>query len=67
MRMDKVRGESVWITELVGTGLHRQCHCEVVALSKAEKEVLHGGAGCFVSLEEGNVGVLQLQARGRVG
>lgn len=65
--MDKVGGESVRVTELVSAGLHRQRHRQVVALCEAEEQVLHGGAGRFVSLEEGHVGVLGFQARCRVG
>ncbi len=61
-----MRGEEVWVTKLVTAGLYRQRHCEVVALCKAEKKVLHGGAGCFVGFEEGHIGVLGFQARGRV-
>lgn len=66
VRVDKVRGERAWVTELVAAGLHRQRHRQVVALCKAEEQVLHGGAGCFVGLEEGHIGVLGLQARSRV-
>lgn len=60
--VDKVRGEGVWVAELVAAGLHGQRHRDVVALSKAEEQVLHGGAGCFVGLEEGHIGVLRFQA-----
>lgn len=67
MRVDKVRRKGVWVAELVGAGLHRQRHCEVVALCKAKKQVLHGGAGRFVGLEEGHIGVLRFQAMGMVG
>lgn len=65
--MDKVGGESVRVTELVSARLHRQRHRQVVALREAKKQVLHGGAGRFVSLEEGHIGVLGFQARCRVG
>lgn len=67
VRVDIVRGEGVRVAELMGTGLHRQRHREVVALCEAEKQVLHGRAGCFVGLEEGHIGVLRFQSRGRVG
>ncbi len=66
MRVDKVGSEGAWVAELVAAGLHRQRHRDVVALCEAEKQVLHGGAGCFVGLEEGHIGVLGFQARGRV-
>lgn len=65
--MDKVRRKGVWVAELVGAGLHWQRHGEVVALCKAKKQVLHGGAGRFVGLEEGHIGVLRFQARDMVG
>lgn len=67
VRMNKVRGEGAWVAELVATGLHGQCHSQVVALCEAEQQVLHGGAGRFVGLEKGHIGVLGFQARGRVG
>lgn len=67
VRMDIVEGESLRVTELVGAGLHRQRHRQVVALCESEEQVLHGGAGRFVSLEEGHVGVLGFQAWCRVG
>lgn len=67
VRVDKVRGEGAWVAELVAAGLHGQRHREVVALCEAEKQVLHGGAGRFVGLEEGHIGVLRFEARGRVG
>lgn len=62
-----MRGEQAWVAELVATALYGQRHCEVIALCEAEKQVLHGAAGCFVGLEEGHVGVLRFQTRGRVG
>lgn len=65
--MDKVGGEILRVTELVSTSLHRQRHRQVVVLCKAKKQVLHGGAGRFVSLEEGHIGVLGFQARCGVG
>lgn len=67
MRVDKVSGEGAWVAELVAAGLHGQRHCQVVALREAEKQVLHGGAGRFVGLEEDHISVLRFQARGRVG
>lgn len=67
MGVDKVRGEGARVAELVAAGLHRQCYSQVVALCEAEQQVLHGGAGRFMGLEEGHVGVLRFQARGRMG
>lgn len=61
-----MRGKVLRVGELVAAGLHWQRHCEVVALSKTEKQVLHGGAGRFVGLEEGHIGVLQFQVRAGV-
>lgn len=61
-----MRGEGAWVAELVTAGLHGQRHRQVVALREAEQQVLHGGAGRFVGLEEHHIGVLRLQARGRV-
>lgn len=66
MGVHKVRGERARVTKLVAAGLHRQCHCQVVALREAEEQVLHGGAGRFVGLEEGHIGVLRFQAWRRV-
>lgn len=67
VRMDKVGGESLWVTELVLAGLHRQRHRQVVALRESEEQVLYGGAGRFVGLEEGHVGVFGFQAWCTVG
>lgn len=60
--VDEVRGEGVWVAELVAAGLHGQRHRDVVALGEAKEQVLHGGAGRFVGLEEGDIGVLGFQA-----
>lgn len=67
MRVDKVGGEGARVAELVAAGLHGQRRREVVALCEAEKQVLHGGAGRFVGLEEDHIGVLWFKAWGRVG
>lgn len=64
--MDEVRGEGPRVAELVTAGLYGQRHRQIVALCKAEQQVLHGGAGCFVGLEEDHVGVFGFQTRGRM-
>lgn len=56
--MDEMRGESSRVAELVPTGGNGQGHGEVVALCKSKQQVLHGGAGCFVGLEENHIGKL---------
>lgn len=64
--MHKVRCERARVAKLVTAGLYGQRHRQVVALCKAEQQVLHGGASCFVGLQENHVGVFRLQARGGV-
>lgn len=57
MRVNKVGTERPRVAELVVTGVNGQRHSEVVAFCKAEEDVLHSGAGGFMSLQEGYTGV----------
>lgn len=50
MRVNEAAAERPRVAELVGTRGNRKRHGEVVAFSKAEKDVLHSGAGRFVCL-----------------
>lgn len=65
--MNKMRGESAWVAELVSTSRNRESHGEIVAFGEAKKQVLHGGAGSFVRLEENHIGVLDPRASGNGG
>lgn len=60
--VNKLGVEGTWVAELVTAGLYWQRHRQVVELPKAEQQVLHGGAGCFVGLEKDNIGVLRFVA-----
>lgn len=57
MRVNKVGTERPRVAELVVTGGNGQRHCEVVAFCKTKEDVLHSGAGGFMSLQEGYTGV----------
>lgn len=62
MGVDKMAAEDARVAELVVVRSDWQCHREVVALSKAKKDVLHSSAGCLVRLEENHVGVFDCGA-----
>lgn len=67
MRVNKVCTERPRVAELVVTGGNGQRHSEVVAFRKAEEDVLHSGAGGFMSLQEGYTGVFSRRSTAALG
>lgn len=65
--MNKVRGESARVAELVFAAGNGERHGEVVAFGESIQHVLHGGAGRFVGLEENQISVLDSWASGHGG
>lgn len=65
--VNKVGTERPRVAELVVTGGNGQRHGEVVAFCKAEEDVLHSGAGGFMSLQEGYTGVFSRRSTAALG